>query len=117
MALVDPYSPVPVRQRQEVQVVLSKAEPYVEKSKRLAENGQYDTAISALDEGLDEGPREPLAAAPQGAPPDRAAEARGGHAGRRRRCSSSQPDHLGAAVLQTRFALAGEGPVAAAAAL
>ena len=116
MALVDPYSPCPCGSDKKFKWCCQKAEPYVEKSNRLAENGQYDMAIAALDEGLTKVPENPwlllrkaLLLVVQQKPEAATAAVE--------KVLKRQPDHLGAAVLQTRFALAGEGPVAAAAAL
>ena len=116
MALVDPYSPCPCGSDKKFKWCCQKAEPYVEKSNRLAENGQYDAAISVLDEGLAKDPDNPWLLLRK-AFLLVAAEARGGQQAVVDACSRKQPDHLGAAVLQTRFALANEGPVAAAAEL
>ena len=116
MALVDPYSPCPCGSDKKFKWCCQKAEPYVERSNRLAENGQYDAAIAALDEGLLKVPDNPwlllrkaLLLVVQQQPEAAAATVE--------TVLRRQPDHLGAAVLQTRFALANEGPVAAAAAL
>jgi len=116
MALVDPYSQCPCGSDKKFKWCCHKAEPYVEKSNRLAENGQYDAALAALDEGLTKAADNPwlllrkaLLLIVQQKP--EAATAAIQTVLRR------QPDHLGAAVLQTRFALTDEGPVAAAAAL
>ena len=116
MALADPYSPCPCGSDKKFKWCCQKSEPYVEKSNRLAENGQYDAAIAALDEGLLKHPdtpwlllRKALLLVVQQQPEAAASTVDA--------VLRKQPDHLGAAVLRTRFALANEGPVAAAAAL
>jgi hypothetical protein len=114
MALVDPYSPCPCGSDKKFKWCCQKVEPYVERALRLADNGQNEAAIAALDEGLAKVPDNPwmllrkslLLIAQQ-----QTVEAR--------QCVAAvlkhHPEHLGAAVLQVRLVLAAEGPVAAAA--
>ena len=59
MALVDPYSPCPCGSDKKFKWCCQKVESYVERAQRLAENGQYDAAIAALDEGLAKVPDNP----------------------------------------------------------
>ena len=48
MALVDPYSPCPCGSDKKFKWCCQKAEPTPSGRQRLAENGQYDTAIAVL---------------------------------------------------------------------
>ena len=116
MALVDPYAPCPCGSGKKFKWCCHKVESYAERAQRLVDNGQYDAAISVLSEGLAKVPDNPwllLRKAMIFLMQQKPEEAKQAVATLLRK----QPDHLGAAVLQTRLLLGTDGPVAAAAQL
>ena len=95
---------------------VTRSKSYAERAQRLVDNGQYDAAISVLSEGLAKAPDNPwllLRKAMIFLTQQKYEEAKQAVATLLRK----QPDHLGAAVLQTRLLLGTDGPVAAAAQL
>lgn len=113
MALVDPYAPCPCGSGKKFKWCCHKVESYAERAQRLADNGQYDQAIAILSEGLAKVPDNPwllLRKAMIYLAQEKVEEAKQAVASLLRK----QPDHLGAAALQTRLLLSTEGPVAAA---
>src|SRR4051794_6829952 len=116
MALVDPYAPCPCGSGKKFKWCCHKVESHAERAQRLVDNGQYDAAISVLSEGLAKAPDNPwllLRKAMIFLMQQNYDEAKQAIASLLRK----QPDHLGAAVLQTRLLLGTDGPVAAAAQL
>jgi tetratricopeptide (TPR) repeat protein len=113
MALVDPYAPCPCGSDKKFKWCCQKVESYAERAQRLVENGQYDAAISVLSEGLAKVPDNPWLLLRKAMiflmqqKPDEAKQAVAS-------LLRKQPDHLGAAALQTRLLLGTDGPVAAA---
>jgi tetratricopeptide (TPR) repeat protein len=59
MALVDPYSPCPCGSGQKYKWCCQKVESYAERAQRLVENGQYESALKPLAEGLAKVPANP----------------------------------------------------------
>ncbi len=59
MALVDSYAPCPCGSGQKYKWCCQKVESYAERAQRLIENGQYESAIKPLDEGLAKVPANP----------------------------------------------------------
>ena len=59
MALVDPYSPCPCGSGQKYKWCCQKVEAYAERAQRLVDNGQYESALKPLDEGLAKVPANP----------------------------------------------------------
>ena len=59
MALVDPYSPCPCGSGQKYKWCCQKVEAYAERAQRLVDNGQYESALKPLDEGLAKVPDNP----------------------------------------------------------
>ena len=116
MALVDPYAPCPCGSGKKFKWCCHKVESYAERAQRLVENGQYDAAVSVLSEGLAKFPDNPwlvLRKALLLLMQEKPDEAKRTVATLLRK----QPDHLGAAALQTRLLMVSDGPVAAAAQL
>jgi hypothetical protein len=60
MALVDPYSPCPCGSEKKYKWCCHKVDPYIERVQRLVENGQTESAVSVLNEGLAKVPDSPL---------------------------------------------------------
>ena len=56
MAALESYSPCPCGSGQKYKWCCQKAEPFAERSQRLAETGQADAALAVLDEGLAKNP-------------------------------------------------------------
>lgn len=113
MPLVDPYSPCLCGSGKKYKWCCQKVESYVERAFRLEDNGQFDAAEAALDEGLAKVPGSPMLSL------RKAALLIGQrHFDQARECVEKflgqQPDHVEAAVLGTRLVLIMEGPVAAA---
>jgi tetratricopeptide (TPR) repeat protein len=108
MALVEPYAPCHCGSGQKYKWCCQSVEPYIERSQRLLDNGQYDIAMNPLVEGLAKNPdnvslllRKALVHLHlnQNEP---AAESL-------RRLLQKQPAHLGASILMTRLAFDTEG--------
>jgi len=59
MALVDPYSLCPCGSGQKYKWCCQKVEAYAERAQRLVENGQYESALQPLEEGLAKVPGNP----------------------------------------------------------
>jgi tetratricopeptide (TPR) repeat protein len=59
MALVDAYSPCPCGSGQKYKWCCQKVEAYAERAQRLVENGQLESALQPLDEGLAKVPANP----------------------------------------------------------
>jgi tetratricopeptide (TPR) repeat protein len=113
MALADPYAPCPCGSEKKYKWCCQKGESYIERAQRQVESNQLEAAISILNEGLARHPDTPWLLLRKSlllAALHRPEEAK--------QCCSlvlrHQPDHLGAAILQVRMTLMGEGPVAAA---
>ena len=56
MALVEPYAPCHCGSGQKYKWCCQSVEPYIERSQRLLDNGQYDLAMNPLVEGLAKNP-------------------------------------------------------------
>jgi tetratricopeptide (TPR) repeat protein len=59
MASVDPYSPCPCGSGQKFKWCCQKVESYAERAQRMVDNGQYESALKPLDEGLAKFPENP----------------------------------------------------------
>jgi hypothetical protein len=113
MAAVDPYSPCPCGSGEKFKWCCQKVEAYAERAQRLVENGQYETALKPLEEGLSKAPDSAwlltrkalihLHLRQLGAAQDALLA-----------LLQKQPKHLGASILMTRVALEAEGPLAGA---
>ena len=115
MALVDPYSPCPCGSDKKFKWCCQKAEPYVERANRLAENGQFDAAVAVARRRAAQGPRKPLAAAAKSASRWSCSRSRRKPSGAVRSVLGSSPITWGRPSCRPG-GLANEGPVAAAAA-
>ena len=93
MALVDPYSPCPCGSGQKYKWCCQKVEAYAERAQRLVDNGQYESALKPLDEGLAKVPDNRLAPDAQGPGPAPAQPARRRQAALRA-LLQKHPDHL-----------------------
>jgi tetratricopeptide (TPR) repeat protein len=110
MALVEPYSPCPCGSGQKYKWCCQKVEAYVERAQRLLDNGQYESALKPLDEGLAQVPENGSLLLRKAMvhlhlnqiDPGRSAL---------RRLLEKHPGHLGGSILMTRLALDTEGPV------
>jgi hypothetical protein len=108
---VDPYAPCPCGSGQKFKWCCQKVEAYAEKSMRLIENGQADSALATLDEGLRKAPGNPWLSVRKALlliRLGRPAEARPLLAS----VLAAQPDHAGARGLMTRVVVELEGPEA-----
>jgi tetratricopeptide (TPR) repeat protein len=109
MALVDPYSPCLCGSGQKYKWCCQKVEAYAERAQRLIENGQHESALKPLDEGLAKVPSNPLLMMRKALvqlqvdQPDAAKLTL-------REMLRSHPDNLSASVLLTRLVLETEGP-------
>src|SRR4051794_37115605 len=116
MAAVDPYSTCPCGSGQKFKWCCHKVEATAERAQRLFENGQTETAVQALDDGLRKEPgnawllsRKALYLTRAGQPgPAKEAV---------RQVLDQNPKHIGARMLMTRLVLETEGATAGAAQL
>ncbi len=60
MSLVEPYSPCPCGSGEKYKWCCQKVEPFAERAQRLLENGQFESALVPLNEGLAKFPDSPL---------------------------------------------------------
>ena len=116
MAAVDPYAPCPCGSGQKFKWCCQKVEEYADRAERLLDNGQVESALAALDQGLRKVPDNPwlltrkaLIQLQQG----QAEPARG----LLERVVAKQPAHLGAHSLLVRVVLEAEGGLAGVAQL
>jgi tetratricopeptide (TPR) repeat protein len=116
MASVDPYAPCPCGSGQKFKFCCQKVESYAERAQRMVENGQYDSALKPLAEGLAKYPDNPWLLTRkamveiQRERPDAAKESL-------KALLKKDPGHLGGTILMTRLELETEGPLAAVAQL
>jgi len=110
---VDPYSLCPCGSGQKFKWCCHKVEDQAERAERFYRNGQTDSAIQALDEGIRKDPGNPwlltrkavyLINLGQSEPAKVAL----------RQVLQRNPKHLGASILLTRLAIETEGPAAGA---
>jgi tetratricopeptide (TPR) repeat protein len=108
MALVEPYAPCHCGSGQKYKWCCQSVEPYIERSQRLLDNGQYELAINPLLEGLSKTPdnvslllRKALIQLHLNQ-----TEAAGETL---RLLLQKQPGHLGGSILMTRLAFDSEG--------
>ncbi len=116
MALVEPYAPCHCGSGQKYKWCCQSVEPYIERSQRLLDNGQYELAMNPLVEGLAKNPdnvslllRQALVQLHLNQP--------GPATESLRRLLQKQPAHLGGSILMTRLALETEGAEAGVAQL
>src|SRR5262245_34516514 len=108
MASVDPYSPCPCGSGQKYKWCCQKVETYAERAQRMVDNGQFESALKPLDEGLAKVPDNPWLSTrkalvqlhlKQTSPAKETLRA----------LLKSHPDHLGGTILMTRLAIETEG--------
>jgi tetratricopeptide (TPR) repeat protein len=112
MALLDPYSPCPCGSGKKLKWCCHKAEPFAERALRLVENGQLESALSVLEEGLSRFPDNPWLLFRKTVlltQLDRFEEARTCVA----RVLAQHPDHPSASPMMIRLLLAEERPLEA----
>lgn len=114
MALVDPYSPCPCGSGQKYKWCCQKVESYAERAQRLVENGQYESAIKPLDEGLAKSPANPWLSTRKAMILLQLNQFDGAKA-TLRELVQKHPDNLLGSVLLTRVVLQTEGATAGAA--
>ncbi|MBX6312108.1 MAG: tetratricopeptide repeat protein [Isosphaeraceae bacterium] len=116
MASIDPYAPCPCGSGQKFKWCCQKVEPYAERAQKLLDNGQFDAALRAIDEGLRKVPDNPWLLTRKAI-----VQIRQGHTAQARpmleRIIAKQPSHVGAQALLVRVALETDGPRAGAAQL
>src|SRR5262249_40394753 len=108
MASVDPYSPCPCGSGQKYKWCCQKVESYAERAQRMVDNGQYESALKPLDEGLAKVPDNPWLSTRKALTqlhPKQASPAKG----TLRALLKSHPGHLGGTILMTRLAVETEG--------
>ncbi len=108
MALVEPYAPCHCGSGQKYKWCCQSVEPFIERSQRLLDNGQYELAINPINEGLSKTPdnvslllRKALIQLHLNQV-EQAGEAL-------RHLLQKQPGHLGGSILMTRLAIDSEG--------
>ncbi len=110
MAAVEPYSPVPLRQRSEIQVVLPEGGVVRRQGAAPVRSGQVEAAIKALDEGLRKEPGNPWLLTRKAIMQIRHGQAEPAKS-TLRQVLAKNPKHFGALVLLTRCVLETEGPI------
>src|SRR5437868_3273861 len=109
MAAVDPYSPCPCGSGEKFKWCCQKVESYVEREQRMVENGQFESALKPLDEGLAKFPDNPWLLTQKALiqlhlkQTEPAKETL-------RTLVTKNPGHLGGTILMTRLAMETEGP-------
>ena len=114
MALVDPYSPCPCGSGQKYKWCCQKVEAYAERAQRLVENGQYESALKPLDEGLAKVPANPWLSTCKALVQIQLNQFDGAKV-TLRELVQKHPDNLVGSVLLTRIVLQTEGPMEGAA--
>ncbi|HZW33585.1 MAG TPA: tetratricopeptide repeat protein [Isosphaeraceae bacterium] len=111
MASVDPYSPCPCGSGQKFKWCCQKVESYAERAQRMVDNGQFESALRPLAEGLAKVPDNPWLLLRKAlielhlnqlGPARQSLEA----------LLKKTPGHPGGTILMTRLALETEGPAA-----
>ncbi len=113
MAVVDPYSPCPCGSGEKFKWCCHKVEGYAERAQRLADNGQIDAALGALDEGLRKAPDNPWLSVRKALILARRDEAEPAKE-ILRRVIQRRPTHVGAQGLLIRLVIQTEGPAVGA---
>ena len=116
MALVDPYSPCPCGSGQKYKWCCQKVESYAERAQRLVENGQYESALKPLDEGLAKAPANAWLSTRK-ALIQLQLEQLDAAKVTLRALLQKHPDNLIGTILLTRLSLQTEGPIEGAAQL
>jgi tetratricopeptide (TPR) repeat protein len=116
MALVDPYSPCPCGSGQKYKWCCQKVESYAERAQRLVENGQYESALKPLDEGLAKVPANPWLSTRKALIQVQLNQFDGAKL-TLRELLRSQPDNLMGSILLTQLSLQTDGPIAGVAQL
>ena len=114
MALVDPYSPCPCGSGQKYKWCCQKVESYAERAQRLVENGQYESALKPLDEGLAKVPANPWLSTRKALVQLQLKQFDAAKV-TLRELLQKHPDNLVGSILLTRVVLETEGPIEAAA--
>lgn len=113
---VDPYSPCPCGSGQKFKWCCQKVEAHAERADRMAQNGQLDSAIEVLDEGLRKEKDNAWLLTRKAIYQLRQHKVDAAKA-TLERVLAKQPKHLGALALFTRLVLEIDGPAAGAAQL
>jgi tetratricopeptide (TPR) repeat protein len=108
MASVDPYSPCPCGSGQKFKWCCQKVESYAERAQRMVDNGQYESAIKPLDEGLNKVPDNPWLLARKALIQIHLKQVEPAKQ-TLRSLIQKNPGHLGGTILITRLALETEG--------
>jgi tetratricopeptide (TPR) repeat protein len=111
MALVDPYSPCPCGSGQKYKWCCQKVEAYAERAQRLVDNGQYESALAPLDEGLVKAPANPWLSTRKALVQLQLNQFDAAKL-TLRELLQTHPDNLVGAILITRLVLETEGPTA-----
>ena len=111
MALVDPYSPCPCGSGQKYKWCCQKVEAYAERAQRLVDNGQYESALKPLDEGLAKVPANPWLSTRKALVQLQLNQFDAAKL-TLRELLQTHPDNLVGAILLTRLVLETEGPTA-----
>ena len=114
MALVDPYSPCPCGSGQKYKWCCQKVEAYAERAQRLVDNGQFESALKPLDEGLAKVPANPWLSTRKALVQLQLNQSDAAKL-TLRELLQSHPDNLVGSILMTRLVLETEGPTAGAA--
>src|SRR5262249_14974512 len=108
MASVDPYSPCPCGSGQKFKWCCQKVETYAERAQRMVDNGQYESALKPLDEGLAKAPDNPWLSTRKALIQLHLKQVEPAK-GTLRSLLKKNPGHLGGTILMTRLALETEG--------
>ena len=112
MALVEPYAPCHCGSGQKYKWCCQSVEPYIERSQRLLDNGQFELAINPINEGLSKTPDNVSLLLRKALIQLHLNQAE--QAGETlRHLLQKQPGHLGGSILMTRLAFDSEGVQAA----
>jgi tetratricopeptide (TPR) repeat protein len=116
MAVVDSYSPCPCGSGQKYKWCCQKVEAYAERAQRLVDNGQYESAIKPLDEGLAKAPANPWLSTRKALVQVQLKQFDAAKV-TLRELHQKHPENLLGSILLTRVVLQTEGPIEAAAQL
>src|SRR5436305_3972535 len=112
MAAVDPYSPCPCGSGEKFKWCCQKVESYAERAQRMVDNGQFESALKPLGEGLAKFPDNPWLLTRKALIELHLKQAEAAKQ-TLRALLKKHPDHLGGTILMTRLAMETEGPHAA----
>jgi tetratricopeptide (TPR) repeat protein len=109
MALVDPYSLCPCGSGEKYKWCCQKVETYADRAQRLVENGQHESALKPLAEGLAKFPGNPLLAMRKALAQIQLKQVDAAKL-TLREMLQIHPNNVGASTLLTRLVLETEGP-------